>query len=345
MQALLDDPMDNVVQINHINSHFGGGGLGIDTGLVPPQSSVELTERRLDPTLGNAFDASFDSLEVWIGTNGRSGIEQDFLQQNAGDWFNLINQGIVRTGIANSDSHDYRFTRIAARNQIASPVVDPAALSGLAEQLAATVRAGKTVGTNVPLMTLEAAGQYQNEQQRAGLGWNDETTMLLDKDGELTLSVDLSTPAWGQLDRVEFYINNQPARSSEPGSAARYEVCPNRVLERGDAGWQQREVVVDSSIPGASRTEIRATLVLPSVSVDSWIVAMARGSDGVSEPLFPVLPASLDQRSNTTLADLIDGNLGEGGTPAFAFTNPIFIDVGGDGWRPPGINIGSCPDS
>ena len=42
------------------------------------------------------------------------------------------------------------------------------------------------------------------------------------------------------------------------------------------------------------------------------------------------------------LEELIDGNLGEEGTPAFAFTNPLFIDVDGDGWTPPGVAISNC---
>ena len=81
---------------------------------------------------------------------------------------------------------------------------------------------------------------------------------------------------------------------------------------------------------------------LEGLTEDTWVVAMARGSDGVSEPLFPVLPASLDRDSNTTLEDLTDGNLGEGGTPAFAFTNPLFIDVNGDGWKAPGVTNAAC---
>ena len=71
-------------------------------------------------------------------------------------------------------------------------------------------------------------------------------------------------------------------------------------------------------------------------------MAIASGSDGVSEPLFPVLPAGLDESTNASLEDLIDGNLGEEGTPAFAFTNPLFIDVGGDGWTAPGVNNAAC---
>jgi hypothetical protein len=54
------------------------------------------------------------------------------------------------------------------------------------------------------------------------------------------------------------------------------------------------------------------------------------------------LPASIDQGSNTTLDDLTDGNLGELGTPAFAFTNPLFVDVNGDGWTAPGVANEAC---
>ena len=152
-----------------------------------------------------------------------------------------------------------------------------------------------------------------------------------------------SITAWAALDRVEFYINNQPTLGTGPEDAARYIVCPDRVIRAGEPGWQQRDVNVAPAIEGAIRTDISVALTLPAVTGDTWVVAIARGTDGVSEPLFPVLPASLDRASNTTLDELIDGNLGEGGTPAFAFTNPLFIDVGGNGWTPPGIRGGNCP--
>ena len=100
--------------------------------------------------------------------------------------------------------------------------------------------------------------------------------------------------------------------------------------------------MVNESVQGASRTDITVTLTLTGVTEDVWIVAIARGTDGVSEPLFPVLPASIDQGSNTTLDDLTDGNLGEAGPPAFAFTNPLFVDVNGDGWTAPGVANAAC---
>ncbi|MEH6587117.1 MAG: carboxypeptidase regulatory-like domain-containing protein [Halioglobus sp.] len=342
ISGLHDDPMDNLVQINHVASYFGASGLAIDTGMTPPQSSTDLATRRLDPSLKNAFDDGFDALEVWIGTNGRGGIIRDFLGQNAGDWFNLINQDLVRIGVANSDTHDRRFARTSARTLIASDIDNAPALSTQAEALAASVLAGKAVATNAPFLLLQADGQFRGQRQRAGLRLNEDTTLSADSASDVVLTATVITPEWAAVDTVEFYINNQPERTSGDGTAARYGVCPNITISDGDDGWVSADVVVNEAVQGASRTEISVTLTLEAISEDTWIVAMARGSDGVSEPLFPVLPASLNAGSNTTLADLTDGNLGEGGTPAFAFTNPLFIDVNGDGWKAPGVANAAC---
>jgi hypothetical protein len=49
-------------------------------------------------------------------------------------------------------------------------------------------------------------------------------------------------------------------------------------------------------------------------------------------------PQDLDEDSNPTLDDLTDGNLGEAGVLALAFTNPLFIDADGNGtFEPPGL--------
>jgi hypothetical protein len=342
ISGLRDDPMDNLVQINHVASHFGASGLAIDTGMTPPQSNTDLASRRLDPSMENAFDGGFDALEVWIGTNGRAGIINEFLGQNAGDWFNLINQNLVRIGIANSDTHNRRFTRTSARTLIASDIDNAPALSTGAETLAASVLAGKAVGTNAPFLLLHADGEYRGQGQGAGLRVNEDATLSADPGSDVVLTATVVTPAWAAVDTIEFYINNQPELTTSASTAARYGVCPNVKISNGDDGWVSGDVVVNESVPGASRTEITVTLTLEGLTGDTWIVAMARGSDGISEPLFPVLPASLDADSNSTLDDLTDGNLGEGGTPAFAFTNPLFIDANGDGWNAPGVANAAC---
>jgi hypothetical protein len=340
--GLRDDPMDNIVQINHIGSHFGAGGLAIDTGKTPPQSGANLSFKRLDPGIANAFDSGFDALEVWIGTNGRSGILSEFLGQNAGDWFNLINQDLVRIGVADSDTHDRRFTQVSARTLVASSTDNPADISIGAETLAANLLAGKAIGTNAPFLLLQADGMYNGMAQHAGLRLEESTTMPADAGSDVLLTVTVSTPAWADVDTVEFYINNQPELTSSAGAAARYGICPNAWISAGDSGWVETEVVINASVQGGSRTDITASLNLDAVTEDTWIIAVARGTDNVSEPLFPVLPASVSRATNSTLADLIDGNMGEAGTPAFAFTNPVFVDVNGDGWSAPGVANATC---
>ena len=187
ISGLKSDPMDNLVQINHISSHFGPSGLAIDTGMTPPRSSTDLASRRLDPALDNGFDDGFDALEVWIGTNGRGGILNGFLGQNAGDWFNLINQDLIKIGIANSDTHDRRFTRTSARTLVASDIEDASALSSGAESLAANVLAGKAVATNAPFLLLQADGEFKGSEQRASFRLEHETTLAADSGSDVLL--------------------------------------------------------------------------------------------------------------------------------------------------------------
>ena len=342
IMSSLADPLANIVQVNHIGSYFGRGGLAIDTGQTPPQHQVDLSTKRLDPSLENAFDDGFQALEVWIGTSGRNGIFNDFLGANAGDWFNLINQGIVRTGVANSDSHERRTTYLSARNLIASAITDPAELSAQAETLAATVAAGKSVGSNAPAVTIQATGTYVGVTSTAGLGIDESTQVAISSGATLNITVTISTPQWAPVDSVDFYVNSQPELTSPPGQAARYGICADYTVSAGDDNWEATEITVVEGLDGATRTDISVSLQVPDITQDSWIIAMVKGSDGVSSPMFPIVPESLDPTSNQTLDDLLDDNLNEGGVPAFAFTNPLFIDVGNNGWTPPGVANASC---
>ena len=291
-------------------------------------------------TWATPFDDGFDCLEVWI-SEGRSGIAT-FLGQNAGDWFNLINQGLVRTGVANSDTHSRRLTRLSNRNLIASEETDPGQLSSLAEQLAATVAQGKVVGTNGPSVAINATATYVGVTQTAGLGLGENTQIPISSGATLTVNVNIATPAWAPVDSIDFYVNNQPELTSAADAPARYGVCPDYTINAGDETWIETEVIVVEGMEGATRTEINATLVLPDITRDTWLVAVVHGTDGVSSPMFPVVPEDVDPEANQSLADLTDDNLDEGGVLAYAFTNPLFIDAGNNGWTPPGVANASC---
>jgi len=88
---------------------------------------------------------------------------------------------------------------------------------------------------------------------------------------------------------------------------------------------------------------------MATLAADTWFAVVVRGTDDGnawdSEPMFPEMPASLNSTGNTTLADLLDGNLGEGGVQAMGLTNALYASVNDDSdFDSPGVNtVGSCP--
>jgi len=331
--AALADPLPNLVQINHIDSFFGASGLAIDTGFEPPQSFASPESRRLDPSLTNLFDDGFQALEVW---NGNQGV---FLGENLGDWFNLLNQGIVRTAVATSDTHEKRSNSGGTRTFIASAVTDPAALWTEAGTLAGAVAAGRAVGSNGPFVACSLAAASTGET--AGLGVGDPL-LATTTDGAVDVTVEVSSPGWAEFDTIELYVNNatQPYdHDADPGTRDRYRAFPDVVLTAG-TDFTLTEVPAVPGVPGSESWHATVTTQLAGLLVDSWVVAMVRGSNGVSRPLFPIVPGGLSAAANPTFESLLDGNLGEGGNRSLAFTNPLFVDVDGDdAWTPPGVQI------
>jgi hypothetical protein len=331
--AALADPAANLIQINHIDSFFGRAGLDIDTAFVPPQSHATPASRRLDPALVNLFDGGFQALEVW---NGNQGI---FLGQNAGDWFNLMNQGLVRTAVATSDSHEKRTNSGGSRTFIASDVTDPALLASAAETLATAVAAGRCTGTNGPFVQMTLAAGSTGETASFAGG---DPLLLRTTDGAVNVTVAVTSPGWAEFDTVELFVNNAPQpydHDASPSTRDRYRVLPDRVLTAG-VDFAVTEVPALAGVPGSERWEATVLTALTGLTVDTWVVAMVRGTDGVSRPLFPIVPGGLSAAQNPTFESLVDGNLGDGGDLALAFTNALFVEVDGDGaWTAPGVML------
>jgi hypothetical protein len=281
----------------------------------------------------NYFDGGFDALEVWNGS------QSIFLGQNIGDWFNLLNQGFLRPGVADSDSHEKRTNGGSVRTYVASTVTEPARLAAVAEALAATIVAGRAAGTNGPFVTLalRAASTAAEASLVAG-----GVTMVPTTDGAVDAVVTVRSPLWAEFDRIELYVNNAPQawdHDANAGTRPRYRVIPDLVRS---AGTDFTVVRVDDfpGIPGGGHLEASVTIPLTGLPSDTWVVALVRGTAGVSRPLFPVLPFGLRTQGNTSLDALTDGNLGEGGETALAFTNPLYVDVDQDGgFTPPGVRL------
>ena len=333
--AVRNDPGEEMVQINHFNSGGGAGLniLGIDTGLVPPQSTVDPTPFRLDPSIANLFSPDFDALELLIG-NDRDQVDT-FFNENLGDWFNLLNQGLIYIGTSDSDTHDRNYAQAGTfRNFIASSTDNPADLDE--DILTQSIKQGKTVGGYSPF--LRATLTAESTGDNGGLAHN-LPNLVSTTDGRAIFHLEMQSPLWVEFDTVELFINNVPVPFDDDGDPAtppQYQASPDVSLEAG-VDFVVQEQVDDPDIPGAGHYEAALDYTLEGLVQDTWIVALVRGMDGVSMPLFPVVPNDLEEETNADLADLLDGNLGQAGMMALSYTNPLFIDVDGNGLYDPPV--------
>ncbi|CAG0971669.1 hypothetical protein BURK2_01328 [Burkholderiales bacterium] len=341
--AVLSDPVNTspeiAVQINHISSHFEP--LKIDSALTPPQSLLGPTEQasfRLDPSIPNLYH-HFPALELWNGHN-RSHLLSEFLNERIGIWMNLLNQGLATTAIADTDTHEFLNVRGGgARTWTASSTDAPPAI--VDDEIGASVKTGRAIGgqgifVNARLLANDGSGGVAD----LGLGSN---TLVSVSNHQVDLEIRVQAPLWAEYDRIEVYVNaatqvTKRNPNQAGGTPVFYKSVPTLVLDAG-SGFTVQTVNDYPAIPGASHRETLLTTTL-AVPQDAWIVVLARGRDGISKPMFPVMPASLATSGNTTLANLLDGNLGEAGVPALGYTNALYVDTDGNSvFDPPGVVV------
>lgn len=315
------------VQINHIGSHFQP--LRIDTSLVPPSDALtdlQRAQRRLPSTAAvpNLFQY-FPALELWNGAS--RGAQSEFLDERIGIWFNHLNQGLGTTFVADTDSHRFTSQRTAgARTWTASPTDAPSEIDPA--DVAASVEAGRAVG---------GQGVYVQTRLLATDGSGDTADLTLagktdmtDAGGEVQLEITIQSPAWAAWDRVEIYRNAPTFPTSSPYE---FGAIPDRVLDEGDCdvtttGDGDFDVTVTpdvGGVPGADRHSATLLETFSGLTEETWFVVVVRGSDGQCQPMFPVYPMSLGSAGNNTLADLVDGNVGEAGVMALGATNALYF--------------------
>jgi hypothetical protein len=163
------------------------------------------------------------------------------------------------------------------------------------------------------------------------------STNVTSGNGNVEFEVTVSAPSWAQFDTVEIYTNVGGLWTSavpvDPAEPYLYTATPFTTLSEGDCdptttgdGSFDITVVDDyPAIPGTDRWEATVSLALNGLTAETWIFAVVKATDGQCEPMFPVFPADLKASTNLTLADLVDGNLGEDGVMAMGFTNPLYF--------------------
>ncbi|MBN2799842.1 MAG: CehA/McbA family metallohydrolase [Deltaproteobacteria bacterium] len=219
------------------------------------------------------------------------------------DWFTLLNLGYRITGVGSSDSHSATGIESGCpRNYIASDTDSPAELSG--QDLADAVKEHRVMVTYGPFLQLTVDG--------APIG-----AELVPAGPEIEVAVSVQTPSWMDLDRVQLYENGVLIHE--------WTVAPRE----GEA------------------LDFHQTLAL-NPARDAWYVAMAMG-DGGMEPLYtPVEIPYIELQAVVTqalsgvqaisrfLSDPVPIPLEHSLYP-FALTNPVWVDLQGDGFSAPGL--------
>ncbi|MGH0031410.1 MAG: hypothetical protein ACQGVC_16565 [Myxococcota bacterium] len=321
------------VQINHIGSHFSP--LKIDTSLVPPADAMTLADRasrRLHPTVPANLFFAYPALELWNGND--RGHQSEFLDERIGIWMNLLDQDIKTTAISDTDTHDFRNLRTAGARSwtAASAGMDtPSTLDP--DEVAASVDAGRVVGgqgvyVQSRLLATDGSGGVA-DLTRTG------STTVTSTNTDVNFEVSVSSPAWAQWDTIEIYSNAGGNVSSvvvDPLNPYAYTATPITTRSEGDCdptttGDGDFDITVTDVFPavdGAERWEATVTVPFTGLTADTWFVAVVKGTDGACGPMFPVYPDDLNAAANTTLADFVDGNVGEQGTMALGVTNALY---------------------
>lgn len=230
------------------------------------------------------------------------------------DWFNMLNRGVVRTGVSGADAHG-RETGIM-RTFVRSDATTAPYLTS--RDVIDSLYGHQAIVSNGPMVhfTIDSAGVGDTIEPASGQA--------------LTLRVRIEKAHWYDVDRVEIYRNGELIHWARGCQSDRGTDDPHghACMQTGD----DAVVVWDEEFQDTPER-------------DSWYVVMAYGLDGRS--LAPVYGTEVLSTLGTPeitqrLYDIIP-ILREFRNPRypsvhpvipFGFTNPIFVDLDGNGWEP-----------
>ncbi|MDP6933540.1 MAG: CehA/McbA family metallohydrolase, partial [Myxococcota bacterium] len=275
--------------------------------LIRTPTAAELSNYEDDSESVNTYDIMERTMEEQAALQDGSLSFGDGHQGHVDDWFTLLNLGYPITALGNSDTHGKTSTESGCpRNYVAVSTDDPEFLDD--EAIAEAVRQGRVIATYGPFL------RFYVDDEANGPG----TT--LEESGEVTFDIEVQSPTWFDVERVELYRN----------------------------GTLIEEWSVPSPNEGIVNLE---TTYQDTPSQDSWYVLIALGSDDLAPVFTPVEIAPIQ------LQDIVEGALGNVDLGSwdlsellstapiprtfpvhpYALTNPIWIDRDGDGFDAPGL--------
>lgn len=271
-----------------------------------------------------------------------NGSQNDALLQYRHFWFYLLNQGRLRTGTANSDSHSLVDSTVGVprnvvyANTFAGPGFDQ-------DRFNTAIKNGRVLGTSGPI--IEATVDGVNGRRDFGLEWFRPAAT------DPKLHVKVSTAPWAPVPEVRIIVNGQTAKTI--------------------ANLPQPADPFGTTVHVAYEGDLALSELLAGVTGDAWIVVEASRPLPKAEDLGGGLENAKDGMPDTTdnngdgkidQADVPEGddygplanlpfpaetdpgfhfaNVTDNGYP-YAFTNPFLLDRDGNGkFDAPGVKGG-----
>ncbi len=244
------------------------------------------------------------------------------------DWFKFLNAGLIITGVGNSDSHDLLYEGGIPRTFVRSSTDVPSAID--LREIGRNIKAHKAMFSTGPFIRFALSGETGDQ---ADIG----ETLVLPAGEPVKAHVEVTTASWFGIDYVEVYRNG----------VLEYVAYPGLDYPAGEPSDRPSDIL-----------DYRATIEFARPAEDSWYLVLAYGL-GPDNDLAPVyfslpygkilLPTVIELGFGQILGALGSAakplldmfGIGGGALPErfptlpFAATNPIFVDVDGDGWRAP----------
>jgi hypothetical protein len=254
-----------------------------------------------DPVTGDTklWSEKFTAVELY------NGFDREKLWGIMNWWLTFLNRGFRVTGTAVTDTHSLikdpggiprSYVRMPEGKDVITPL-DEAAFT-------AAINQGKVVGTNGPLLDVQLVEPVSGDA--AGVG----ETLSIDGSKALELRVSVQTPYWYKVDRIEIVSNALDV--APPAGELKTTKPPVSWSQDFELGPEDMLPAVEG---GAEGMRYAKTITFPvEPTEDAYYVVLVSGDKPGSGDLRPLV---------------------QGATTPFAFTNPVFVDLDGDGFSPP----------
>lgn len=281
------------------------------------------------------FDLGFNAIELTIGAYPDT--YQHLIETALPTYFDFLNLGILKTALSDSDSHTVNSEPIGSpRNYVYMGTDIDSPQDIVVEDLVDRVKGHQVVVSNGVFIKprLYSAADPQ------GVTVGGQLTGA----GPYTLELEVLSNEFIDWDTVEIYINTQPTPAKDDMSgvtdlSARefYRVSNSHLPKYLMSPWFSfhRDAGGAGGFTQDLSGGVRRALLTKEINLteDAWIVVVARGVN--TRSAFPyVTKGANTEVSQENFLDTLETDPRQiGGIQPFAYTNPMFIDVAGDGFE------------